>query len=112
MTADECRNKSKSYWELTEEQVKRYERIEYTPYYTPINIAELLTDIINTRIQQACDAGKTKVDIDLYSSTSFQGWQINDMLPYLRWYYMKDGFDFTMYGCDVTVDWTQKERDK
>ena len=109
MNAEECRNMSKSYWELTEEQVKRYESIEHTPYHTPINISAELTDIINRNILAACLSGKTKVDVDLFNRTNFQGWQIRDMLPYLRWYYKKDGFGFAMNDCEVTIDWTSKE---
>lgn len=110
MNAEECRNISKSYWELTEEQVKRYESIEHTPYHTPINISAELTVIINRNIRLACLCGKTKVDVNLFNSTKFQGWQIRDMFPYLRWYYMKDGFRFEMDNrCNVTIDWKSEE---
>ena len=109
MRAEECRNMSNKYWHLTDEQVKAYERIEHTPYNTPINISECLTDILNAKINYSCKMGKTAIEVNLLSQTKFQGWQIRDMEPYLRWYYMKDGFNFTMYGCDVTIDWSVKE---
>lgn len=105
MNAEECRKISNTYWKLAEEEVKMYEQITHTPYHTPINISSQLTAIINARIETACIFGKTIVECDLYECTDFQGWQIRDMLPYLRWYYKKDGFNFTMNNCTVTIDW-------
>lgn len=107
--AEEYRNKSKLYWMLTDEEVHKYEKITFTPYYTELNISEELKSAISKKMELACEQGKTRVTVDLFSVTSFQGRQIKDMMPYLRWYYMKDGFNFTMRDCVVTIDWTAKE---
>lgn len=108
MTAEQCRNKSSRFWELADEQVKAYEKVEYKPYYETINAAECLTDIINKAIRSTCETGETFVTVNLYCSTSLQGWQIRKMTPYLQWYYRKDGFGFTMDDCIVTVDWSSQ----
>ena len=108
MTAEQCRNKSSRFWELTDEQVKAYEKVEYNIYRTRLNAAEWLTGIINKEIYCTCEIGKTSVSVNLSNESSVPDSIIRKMTPYLQWYYRKDGFGFTMDDCIVTVDWSNQ----
>ena len=105
MTAEEARKQSQNYWQLSENEIKAYEKMEAKPYGEPINISRCLIRMIDSAIENACNHGKLETDINLFNGNSLQGWQIAQMKPYLRWYYMKQGYKFTMYGCDVTISW-------
>lgn len=94
MTAEEARNLKDTSWQLSEQAIKMFEQLEYTPYYTPVNISKVLTAVIDDRIKYACKAGESVTKIRLFNYTDFQGWQIEKMMPYLKWYYMKDGYKF------------------